>query len=165
MIIIAAADRSCGIGKNGKLLYSLPGDMKFFRTTTAGNIVVMGRKTLESFPGGNPLKNRVNIVLTRNDAYEKDGVIVCNSPEDVLSEVKKYPDRQAFVIGGAEIYNLFLPYCNMAFITQIDAVSDADAHIADFDKLGGWSRTFTSETHEENGLKYNFVTYEKSCGE
>ena len=84
MNLIAAADEAWGIGKDGGLLAHLPGDMKYFRETTQGKVVVMGRKTLESFPGGRPLKNRTNIVLTRNGAYQPEGVRVCRSREEAL---------------------------------------------------------------------------------
>ena len=92
MNIIVAADKNWAIGENGKLLVSIPSDMKFFRQTTTGNVVVMGRKTLESFPGGLPLKNRTNIVLTRNENYKvKDAIIVHSIPE-LLKELEKYPN-------------------------------------------------------------------------
>ena len=100
MNLIVAVDKNWGIGKNNKLLVSIPSDMKFFRNETNGKVVVMGRKTLESFPNGMPLKNRTNIVLTRDQNYQvKDTIVVHDIPE-LLEELKKYPDDQIYVIGG-----------------------------------------------------------------
>ena len=100
MNIIVAVDKNWAIGCNNKLLVSIPSDMKFFRETTTGNVVVMGRKTLESFPNGMPLKNRTNIVLTGNRDYQVKGAIVVHSMEELLEELKKYNSEQIYVIGG-----------------------------------------------------------------
>ena len=89
MNLIVAVDSNWAIGKENKLLVSIPQDMKFFRETTKGKVVAMGRKTLESFPGGQPLKNRTNIILTRNPNYQVKGAIICHSIEEVLEELKK----------------------------------------------------------------------------
>ena len=91
MNIIVAADKNWGIGKNNQLLVSIPADMKMFREETSGKVVVMGRKTLESFPNGLPLKNRINIVLTRDRNYEAKGAVIVHSIEEALKEVEKYP--------------------------------------------------------------------------
>ena len=111
MNLIAAADENWGIGKNGGLLAHISGDMKYFRETTKGKIVVMGRKTLESFPGGKPLKNRVNIVLTGNKDFVPEGVVICHSVEETLEKLKEYPKEDVFIIGGGMIYKAFLPWC------------------------------------------------------
>ena len=103
MNLIAAADENWGIGKNGGLLAHISGDMKYFRETTKGKVVVMGRKTLESFPGGKPLKNRVNIVLTQNQDFAPEGVTVCHSIEETLKTLKQYPKEDVFIIGGGMI--------------------------------------------------------------
>ena len=100
MNLIVAADANWGIGKENKLLVSIPADMKFFRTTTTGKVVVMGRKTLESFPGGLPLKNRVNIVITRDKNYKAKDAVIVHSIEEALEEVKKYQSEDVYVIGG-----------------------------------------------------------------
>ena len=123
MKLFAAADKEWNIGNKGELLFSLPDDMKFFRTTTSGKVVVMGRKTLESFPGSKPLKNRVNIVLSRN-AHEVEGAEFVNSVDELLEKVKEYNSDDVYVIGGAQIYSLLLPYCDTALITHVDAVAD-----------------------------------------
>ena len=89
MNIIVAADKNWGIGKDNKLLVSIPADMKFFRETTTGNVVVMGRKTLESFPGGLPLKRRTNIVLTKDVNYQVKDAVLVHSVEELLEELEK----------------------------------------------------------------------------
>ncbi len=161
MNIIAAADSNWAIGKDGKLLYSIPQDMKFFRETTSGKVVVMGRKTLESFPGGRPLKNRVNVVLTRSADYEKDGIVKCTDISRLDDILKEYPDDDIFVIGGGEIYKALLPKCNNADITRIDAAADADSYFPDLDKDGAWMITDKSEQFSDNGISFCFVTYER----
>lgn len=161
MNLIAAADKNNAIGKNGGLLYKIPADMKFFRETTTGKTVVMGRKTLESFPDGNPLKNRVNIVLTRNDDYRKDGVVICNDISELEKEIKKYDTNDIFVIGGEEIYKLLLPLCDRAYITRIDGEADADAFLPDLDGSDDWKIISQSETLTDNDVNFRFVTYER----
>lgn len=104
MNLIVAVDKNWAIGLGNKLLVSIPADMKFFRQTTTGKVVVMGRKTLESFPGGQPLKNRTNIIITRDPAYQvKDGIVV-STIEEAVEELKKYKEEDIFVIGGESIY-------------------------------------------------------------
>ena len=120
MNLIVAVDKNWGIGFENKLLVSIPDDMKFFRETTTGKVVVMGRKTLESFPGGRPLKNRTNIVLTKNKNYKADGAIVVHTIEQLKEELKKYPSEDIYVIGGASIYAALLDDCDVAHVTKID---------------------------------------------
>ena len=119
MKLIAAVDRNWGIGLNNKLLISIPEDMKFFRSTTMGNVVVMGRKTLESFPNAKPLKDRINIVLTRDKNYKVEGATVCNTKEEVLKEIAKYDTNNVYIIGGESIYRLFEPECDTALVTRL----------------------------------------------
>ena len=102
MKAILAADKNWGIGYNNHLLVSIPSDMKFFRQTTTGKVVVMGRKTLESFPNGMPLKNRTNIVLTGNQNYQVKDAIVVHSEDELMEELKKYDTDDVYVIGGGE---------------------------------------------------------------
>ena len=102
MNLIAAVDKNWAIGRNNKLLVSIPDDMKFFRETTTGKVVVMGRKTLESFPGKKPLKNRVNIVLTGDRSYQADGAVIVHDMEELHEELKKYPSEDIYIIGGDE---------------------------------------------------------------
>lgn len=161
MNIIAAADRNWAIGKNGGLLYRLPQDMKFFRETTQDSVVIMGRKTLESFPGGRPLKNRVNIVLTRDSGYEKDGVIICRSTDEIPEILKNYAEKTVFVIGGEQIYRQLLPMCDKAYITRVDAEADADSFFPNLDTDLDWHETQSSETLTDNGISFRFAVYER----
>lgn len=127
MNLIVNVDSNWAIGYRGKLLVSIPEDMKFFRSETTGKVVVLGRKTLDTFPGGQPLKNRTNIILTRNPNYQVKGAIICHSVEEVLEELKKYNSEDVYIIGGDSIYKEFLPYCDVAHVTRTDHVYDADA--------------------------------------
>jgi dihydrofolate reductase len=145
MNLIVAVDKNWGIGCQNKLLISIPEDMKFFRSETGGKVVVMGRKTLESFPGGQPLKNRTNIVLTKNPSYQVKGAIVLHSTEAVLEELKKYPTEDIYIIGGESIYREFLPYCDVAHVTRIDHAYEADAYFPNIDEMPEWELTGESE--------------------
>ena len=104
MNLIVAVDSNWAIGKENKLLVSIPQDMKFFRETTKGKVVAMGRKTLESFPGGQPLKNRVNVVLTTDKNYKVKDTVIVHTIEEMVDELKKYDSEDIFVIGGESIY-------------------------------------------------------------
>ena len=110
MKAIVAADRNWGIGYQNRLLVSIPSDMKFFRQTTTGHVVVMGRQTLGSFPNGLPLKNRTNIVLTANKDYAVKDAIIVHSEKELLEELKKYDTDEIYVIGGESVYRMMLPY-------------------------------------------------------
>lgn len=161
MNLIVAVDKNWGIGNNNKLLVSIPSDMKFFRQETSGKVVVMGRKTLESFPNGMPLKNRTNIVLTSDRNYKvKDAVIVHDIPE-LLEELKQYEDDQIYVIGGGKVYEELLPYCNLAHVTKIDYGFEADTYFPNLDKMEEWEITASSEEQTYFDLEYAFVKYER----
>lgn len=161
MNLIVAVDENWGIGKNNKLLVSIPSDMKFFRSETNGKVVVMGRKTLESFPNGLPLKNRTNIVLTGDPDYRvKDAVIVHDIPA-LLEELKKYPDDQIYVIGGGKVYRELLPYCDVAHVTKINFSFEADTHFPNLDQMDDWEITASSEEQTYFDLEYSFVKYER----
>ncbi len=161
MNLIVAVDKNWGIGCNNKLLVSIPADMKFFRETTSGKVVVMGRKTLESFPNGLPLKNRTNIVLTKNPSFHAKGAIVLHSLEEVLEELKKYADEDIYIIGGGSIYRQFLPYCSVAHVTKIDHAYEADAYFPNLDEMEEWRITADSEEQTYFDLEYTFLKYEK----
>lgn len=162
MNLIVNTAENWGIGNRNDLLFHISGDMKFFRAKTIENVVVMGRKTLDSFPGGKPLPKRVNIVLTRNKDFSREGVIVCHSPEELMAELKKYEDDKIFIIGGDSVYRLMLPYCSTAFVTRVNASRDADTFMVNLDELPEWKIADESEVFEEKGFKYKFVTYKKS---
>jgi dihydrofolate reductase len=161
MNLIVAVDKNWGIGCQNKLLISIPEDMKFFRSETGGKVVVMGRKTLESFPGGQPLKNRTNIVLTKNPSYQVKGAIVLHSTEAVLEELKKYPTEDIYIIGGESIYREFLPYCDVAHVTRIDHAYEADAYFPNIDEMPEWELTGESEEKTYFDLEFTFRRYEK----
>ena len=161
MKAIVAVDEAWGIGKDGKLLTHLPEDMKFFRTTTTGKVVVMGRKTLESFPGGLPLKNRVNIVITRDKNYKAKDAVIVHSIEEALEEVKKYQSEDVYVIGGDSIYRQMLPYCDRAHVTKIDFAYEADTFFPNLDEDAQWKVTERSEEQTYFDLEYEFRTYER----
>lgn len=160
MHLIVAVDKNWAIGKNNKLMWSIPADMKYFRETTKGNIVIMGRKTLESFPQGQPLKNRVNIVITNNKEYKVKDVVVVHSIEEAIEEAKKY-EGTPYVIGGESIYRAMLPYCDTALITKIDHAFDADTYFPNLDEDEEWEMTKISEEQTCFDLEYYFTVYER----
>lgn len=164
MQLIAAADTGWGIGKEGNLLVSIPADMKYFRSVTQGHTVIMGRKTLESFPGKKPLANRRNIVLSRQQGYSVEGAETASAVDEVLALIRGTDPDEVFCIGGAEIYRLFLPYCDTALITRIDHRYDADAFIPDLDRDPEWKLVKESEEQVFFDLTYHFCTYRRIAG-
>ena len=164
MKAILSADRNWGIGYQNKLLVRLPSDMRFFRETTTGHVVVMGRKTLESFPGGLPLKNRTNIVLTRKENYDGHGAIVVHTEEALLEELKKYEDDDIYVVGGGQIYEMLLPYCNLIHVTKIDFSYEADTYFPNLDEMPEWEVTAESEEQTYFDLEFTFCQYERKKG-
>ena len=161
MKMIVAVDKNWGIGKNNDLLVSIPADMKMFLTETSGKVVVMGRKTLESFPGGQPLKNRTNIVLSGNPDYQVKGAIVVHSLPELLEEIKKYPKDQVYCIGGDSVYKMLLPYCDTAQVTKIDFAYEADRYFPNLDEMPQWQVAAESEEQTYFDLEYRFVRYER----
>ena len=160
MKIIVAADKNWAIGKNNKLMWSIPADMKFFRETTKGNVVIMGRKTLESFPQGQPLKNRVNIVITHDPSYKVKDAVVVHSIEEAVEESRKY-EGEVFVIGGEGIYRAMLPYCDTALVTKIDYAYEADTWFPNLDEEEEWEMTEEGEEQTCFDLEYAFTKYER----
>ena len=161
MNLIVNVDSHWAIGYRGKLLVSIPEDMKFFRSETTGKVVVLGRKTLDTFPGGQPLKNRTNIILTRNPNYQVKGSIICHSVEEVLEELKKYNSEDVYIIGGDSIYKEFLPYCDVAHVTRTDHVYDADAWFPNLEEDPAWVLTGESEEKTYFDLEFRFCRYER----
>lgn len=161
MNLIAAVDQNWAIGNKNQLLVKIPADQKFFRETTTGKVVVMGRKTLESFPNGLPLKNRTNIVLTHDKNYTVKDAIVLHSLEDLREELKKYPSEDIYVIGGETIYRQLLDDCDVAHITKIEFAYDADAYFPNLDELPEWQITADSEEQTYFDLEYFFYKYER----
>ncbi len=160
MKLIAAEDRKGGIGRNGGLLAHLPSDMKYFKNTTTGGTVVMGRKTLESFPGKRPLPNRKNVVISTTMPARED-CVVCRTVEEALQAVEKDDPEKTFVIGGGQIYTALLPYCEEALITEIDAEFEADTFLPVFSEDSGWELASAEDPLEENGISFRFAVYRR----
>ena len=163
MNIILAADRKWAIGKDNDLLIHLPGDLKYFKKMTTGKTVIMGRKTLESLPGGKPLPNRRNIILTRSKDFEVPGAEVFHSIEDILQLIKSgnLESDETFIIGGAEIYKQMMPHCDKFYITKIDAELPADRYFVDLDQVEDLEITWRAPAEEYQGTKYQHVLYER----
>lgn len=161
MNMIVAADKNWRIGKKGKLLTHLSGDLKYFKERTLGKAVVMGRKTLESLPGGRPLPGRTNIVLTANPDYEKEGCIIVRSMDELREKCAEFPADGVMIIGGASLYNQLMEECESLFITKIYEEFEADAFIKDADDLSGYNVVWQSEMQEEHGIKYQFFEYKR----
>ena len=163
MNLIVNVDKNWAIGLGSKLLVRIPQDMKYFRSMTTGHVVVMGRKTLESFPESKPLPNRVNIVLTRDQGYQAPGALVVHSMEELKEELKKYPGEEIFVIGGGQIYRELLPLCDKAYVTKVDRAFDADVYFPDLDQDPQWKMTKVSEVQTYFDLEYVFAVYERTA--
>jgi dihydrofolate reductase len=161
MKAIVAVDKNWGIGKDNDLLFSIPEDMKFFRETTKGKVVVMGANTLRSFPNGNPLKNRTNIVLSTT--INRDDCVVVDSLDKLLEEIKKYPEDEVYLIGGGRLYKTLLPYCKEALVTKVDADGGATVFFDNLDSLKEWTLTKKSDIINSNGFNFVFTTYKNSC--
>lgn len=158
MNLIVAVDEKWGIGKKNGLLFSLKGDMKFFREKTLNKVVCMGYNTLLSFPGGKALKNRINIVLAPEGTKREDCIVV-HTLNDMFNEIKKYDSDSVFVIGGGMFYKTMYPYCSKAYVTKILKDGNAEVFFDNLDKIDGWSHEIISETMEENGIEYYFTLY------
>lgn len=161
MNVIAAVDNNWAIGYQGSLLVRIPSDQKMFREMTEGKVIVMGRKTLETFPQKQPLKNRVNIVLSRDKGYTVKDAVVVHSIKELMDELKKYDDNDIFVVGGASVYEQMLPYCDTAHITKIDYAYQADAHFPNLDVMPEWELTADSDEQTYFDLEYYFLKYQR----
>lgn len=161
MNIIVAVDNNWAIGSRNRLLVSIPRDQKHFREETTGKVVVLGRKTLETFPQGQPLQNRTNIILSRDKSYRVKGALVVNSVEELLEELKKYDSEDVYVIGGESIYRQLLPYCDTAHVTRIDHSYEADTYFPNLDSDSEWEITADSEEQTYFDIAYTFLKYER----
>ena len=158
MDLIVAVYDDWGIGRDGTQPIALSADRKFFREMTKGAMVIVGRKTLADFPGGNPLPKRVNVVLPRGE-LEKEGVVVCHSPEQA-AELAKTAEK-AMVIGGGSIYRQMLPYCDTAIVTKVHCTTDCDTFFPNLDELDDWYIAETLQSGEENGIGYEMLAYKR----
>lgn len=161
MNLIVAVDRNWAIGNKGQQLVSIPEDQKLFRQETLGKVIVMGRKTLESLPGGQPLYGRTNIVLTHDKNYQVKGAVVCHSLTEALQLLRDYDEDHVFIIGGQSIYEQFLPYCNVAHVTWIDYQYEADTFFPNLEETGEWKITADSDEQTYFDICYEFRMYEK----
>ena len=159
--MIVAADRNWGIGNGGSLLVSIPADMKRFRLQTEDKVVVMGRRTLESLPGGQPLKGRDNIVLTTNSSFKAAGAVICHDMDMLLEKISKYPKENVYCIGGESLYKLLLPYTDTVYVTRIDFAFQADRFFPDLDGDSDFVITEESEEQTYFDLEYRYVKYER----
>ncbi len=163
MNCIVAVDKNWAIGKDNKLLVRIPADQKMFRQETTGKVVLLGRKTLETFPGGLPLKNRTNIILTRDPSYTVKDAVIVHSVEEALEEIGKYPPEDVYCIGGESVYRQMLPYCSTAHVTKVEYAYEADSWFPNLDDDPEWHITAESEEQTYFDLEYRFVKYERNA--
>ena len=161
MNLIVAVDRNWAIGYQNKLLVKIPADQRFFRGETIHKAVIMGRKTLESFPGGMPLKDRLNVVITSNPDYQVADAAIVSSIEKALELVKDYKTEDIYIIGGESIYRQMLRLCDTAHVTKIDYAYDADTYFPNLDEMEDWHITGKSEEQTFHDLVYTFCRYER----
>lgn len=164
MRAIVAVDENWAIGKDNQLLFHIKEDLKRFKNLTTGHAVIMGRKTFESLPGKKPLINRINFILTRNKDYKVDGAFVINSYEDFLYKYCNIVDsKDIYIIGGSEIYNLFMDSIDEVYLTKIyKSVEGADAFFPNLEILNNWEIRGESDIFkDENGIEYQFMLYHK----
>ena len=154
---IVHADKEWGIGKGNGMMFSLPKDMKFFRETTMNHVVVMGGNTLRSFPNAKPLKNRVNIVLSRGQV--RDDCVIVRSYEELFKAMKDHEDEEIYVIGGGEVYRELLPYCEEVLVTKVDAVGGAEGFFPNLDENPDFQCVDEGEPVDDNGLTIRFTRY------
>ena len=161
MKLIVAVDKNWAIGKDGDLLAHIPLDMKHFKEKTMHHFVVMGRKTLESFPNKKPLVNRTNLVLTRNMDYYANGVEIFHSIQELQKRLLGHDD--VFIIGGGQIYCEFLPYCDEAIVTYIHKEFDADTYFPTLDTLPNWYLEKESDIFHDEPYSFTFRIYKKAA--
>ena len=161
MNLIVNVDQNWAIGNKGELLVRIPNDQKHFREETTGRVVVLGRKTLQTFPQGLPLKNRTNIILSRDTEFNVKDAVTVHSLEELLEELKKYRTEDIYVIGGESVYRQLLPYCDTAHITKIDRAYEADTWFPNLDEDPDWEITADSEEQTYFDIAYTFLKYEK----
>lgn len=160
MNAIVAVDRNWAIGRKNDLLFTLPTDMKRFRTLTTGGTVILGRKTLDSFPGGKPLPKRRNLVITRNADFSRPGAEIVPSPAAALDAARGTEPDRLWVIGGGSIYTALLDRCRRVYLTYVDAdAPGADVFFPNLDRLPQWRMESSSDPITENGYTYRFVNY------
>jgi dihydrofolate reductase len=158
MDLIVNVSENWGIGKDGKLLFSISADLKRFRQLTTGKTVILGRKTLATFPGGRPLKNRTNLILSASGCTV-EGAEVVPDLEHLFARLRQQDLDQVSVIGGASVYQALLPYCRVAYITRTFCAPEADTFFPNLDQLEAWSVQETGPVLEENGVRFQYIDY------
>lgn len=161
MNAIVAVDSNWAIGNKGQLLISIPADHKMFRQETTGKVVVLGRKTIETFPNGLPLPNRVNIILSTNPNYTVKDATVVHSIDELLEELKQYNTEDVYIIGGDSIYRQMIPYCDTVHVTKIDRAYEADAYFPNLDEMEDWHIVAESDEQVYFDTTYAFLKYKK----
>lgn len=161
MNTIVSVDNNWGIGCNNDLLFHVPEDMRYFKEKTIGKVVVMGENTFYSLPNQKPLKDRTNIVLSDKKDLQIDGVTICHSLDELLELIKQFVAEDIFVVGGQAIYELLLPYCQVAYITHFNAEAQADKHFPNLSTHKEWRLAERSEPVESKGLTFTFDRYER----
>lgn len=161
MNIIAAVDNNWAIGRKGGLLVGIPNDQRHFREETMGKVIVFGRRTLQTFPQGMPLKGRVNIILSRDPDYRVRDAIVLHSLDALLEKLKDYPPQDVYCAGGESVYRQLLPYCDTAHITKIDRAYEADAYCPNLDEMAEWEITADSDEQTYFDIAYTFLKYKR----
>lgn len=161
MNLIVAVDNNWAIGNKNQLLISIPNDQKHFREETTGKVVVLGRKTLATFPQGLPLKNRTNIILSKDKNFKVKDALVVHSVEELLEQLKQYDSEDVYIIGGESIYRQMLPYCDVAHVTKIDYSYEADTYFPNLDADGDWVITADSDEQTYFDIAYEFLRYER----
>ena len=158
--LIAAVGKNRELGKDNDLIWHLKEDMKYFREMTNNKTIIMGRKCFESLPG--LLPNRKHIILSTNKDYKVDGALVMNDMSSVLDYIKNTKE-ECFIIGGSKIYEMFLPYCNKLYITEIDDEKKADVYFPAVDYKQYKKKIL--DRKQENNIKYKFVLYTRRDNE
>lgn len=157
MDLIVAVDQNWAIGRGGDQLAYLKEDLKRFKALTLGRTVILGRKTLATFPGGRPLKGRTNLILSRDPDFAPEGAQVFHDVESLLA----HAPADSTVIGGASVYATLLPWCTTAHVTKIHASYPADVWFPDLDTDPAWELTEESAPLEQDGLRYHYATYKR----
>lgn len=159
MNLIVNVTQNWGIGFENKLLVSISADLHRFRRLTTGKAVILGRKTLETFPGGRPLKNRANFILSGNPDYAVEGATVVPSLPALQAALRPYDPADVCVIGGASVYEALLPYCRTAQVTKTYVDLRADRFFPNLDRLDTWEIEKISPMEEENGIRFQYIDY------
>lgn len=163
MQLVVNVTENWGIGMENQLLVTISADLKRFRQLTTGKTVILGRSTLATFPGGKPLKNRRNLVLSRSRDLAIDGAEVYHDLPTLLRAVRELEPDSVSVIGGASVYEALLDYCDTAFVTKTFLQPEADRFFPNLDELPQWEPVHCSEIFTENGVSYQYIDYHNTA--